>query len=76
MATKNVWILNSQNCGIMGAYTTKKRAIHMANCHLSQGLNFGLVGDFVLDEGERHVELASTLDFVTLDKVNLNSTTI
>ena len=48
----------------------------MANCHLSKGLNFRLVGDFVLYEGEHHVALSSKLDFVSLDKVSLNSTTI
>lgn len=76
MANRNVWVMNSENCGIMGVYTTKKRAIHMANCHLSQGLDLMLVGNFVLDEGEHRVELASNNDFVTLEKVSLNSMTI
>ena len=76
MANRNVWVMNSENCGIMGVYTTKKRATHMANCHLSQGLDLMLVGNFVLDEGEHRVELASDNDFVTLEKVSLNSMTI
>ena len=70
MATKNVWVIKSENCGMMGAYTTKKRAIIAANTYLTPIEE--LVGNWVTYDGEYRVELAHPDDFLTIEHCFLN----
>jgi len=76
MANKNVWIMKSENCGIMGVYTTKKRAISAANCRLSQLADMQISGNFVQYEGKYHAELSSLDDYVTIEICGLNQVAI
>ena len=85
---KAAWIVRTEECGIMGVYSSKKRAIIAANWHLACGFAKKPSGkpsaelekyllnkehkNYVCSENKYHVFMSTDYDYVTVEQFKIN----